>query len=279
MIDFLKLPNQNGQDKNFKEIESKAFIDVSVQIKRPPVAIGIGQYEYKGNSYPIPFGSYGDFSCIVGASKSMKTFLKSAIVAGYIGGQAQNYFPSVQGFETEGKFIIDIDTEQSTYHTQRTARRVCEMVGSNSEFYVPFSLREYDASTRLEFIEYIYNESQWRDRIGLVSIDGAADLMDNVNDLELSNIIVGKMLKWTKQSNSHLITILHRNHGTQKPTGHLGSAITKKAETVAFVTKDDDTVKVTPEYTRNYPFETFEFALDDDFLPYEMQTIDNNGIF
>ena len=77
------------------------------------------------------------------------------------------------------------------------------------------------------------------------------------------------MMKWSSVTNSHLCTVLHRNHGSDKPTGHLGSAIMKKAETVAFVTREDGIVNVTPEYTRNYPFEEFKFELDDEFLPKE----------
>ena len=270
----------NAKDTDFSEIEKKSFVDVSLQIEKPPVAIGLGEYQYKGNLYPIPFGSYGDFSCIVGASKSMKTFLKSAIVAGYIGGNSNSYFPDLKGFEQGQKYVIDIDTEQSVYHTQRTARRVCEMVGNNPDFYIPFALREHDAKTRWEFIEWIYMESKYKDNIGIVSIDGAADLIENVNDLELSNKLVGDMLKWTKITNSHLITVLHRNHGTQKPTGHLGSAITKKAETVAFVTREDDRVKVSPEYTRNYPFNEFYFRLDENYLPIAEEGITNDsGLF
>jgi hypothetical protein len=58
-------------------------------MKQQPVA-GIGTSVYKDNSYPIPFGSYGDFSCIVGASKSRKTFFKSMIEASYLGGMQIN---------------------------------------------------------------------------------------------------------------------------------------------------------------------------------------------
>lgn len=265
--DFSQLGKSSGLQEeviDFNKIARENFIDVSLEIQRPPIAISIGKY---GNNYDIPFGSYGDFSCIVGASKSMKTFLKSAIAAGYIGGNSTEYFPDIKGHETKGKFVIDIDTEQSDYHTQKVARRVCDMVGTNPEFYKPFSLRDKDPKTRLAFIEWIFSESEWRNNLGLVLIDGAADLLDNVNDLEESNKIVNSMLRWTKQSKSHLITVLHRNHGGMKPTGHLGSAITKKAETVAFVTKEDKIVNVSPEYTRNYPFEDFAFELDEKYLP------------
>jgi len=267
LIDINNFPKEEKTD--FQQIAKDSFIDVSVQIARQPIAISLGHYEYKGELYPIPFGSYGDFSCIVGASKSMKTFLKSALVAGYIGGQASNYFPDVKGHDTQDKFVIDIDTEQSLFHTQKVARRVCDMVGTNPDNYKPFALREHDAKTRFQFLEWVMMESDYKNNIGLITVDGSADLLENVNDLEVSNSIVQGFMKWTKISNSHLITVLHRNHGSMKPTGHLGSSILKKAETVCFVERDTDNnnVKVSPEYTRNYPFQEFTFTLNKDFLP------------
>lgn len=261
------LQGKQPESIDFSKIAKENFIDVSEEIQRPPIAVSLGMYH--DSKYHIPFGSYGDFSCIVGASKSMKTFLKSAIAAGYIGGNSTEFFPDIKGHDTQGKVVIDIDTEQSTFHTQKVARRVCDMVGTNPDFYKPFSLRDKDPKTRLAFIEWVFTESEWKDHLGLVLIDGAADLLENVNDLEQSNKVVNDMLRWTKETKSHLITVLHRNHGGMKPTGHLGSAITKKAETVAFVTKEEDYVRVTPEYTRNYPFKEFCFDLDDKYLPRE----------
>lgn len=257
----------SSKDIDFKKIHDESLINVTDEIKRQPVALSIGQYEYKGNHYPIPFGSYGDFSCIVGASKSKKTFLKSALVAGYIGGRSNNYFPDITGHDTQGKFVLDVDTEQSKFHTQRVVKRVCEMVGTDPEFYKGFSLRKESAKIRFQFIEWLMMESEYRNNIGLITVDGSADLLDNVNDLDESNRIVQGLMKWTSESQSHLITVLHRNHGTMKPTGHLGSAILKKSETVAFVEKVDDRVKVSPEYTRNISFQEFLFELDDNYLP------------
>jgi hypothetical protein len=271
MIQKIKLPEFIEDTIDFKKIHDKSFVDVNAKIERQPIALSLGSYSYKGNTYPIPFGTYGNFSCLVGASKSMKTFLKSALIAGYIGGQAQNYFPSMLGHETEGKFIIDVDTEQSLFHTQMVARRVCEMVGTNPNMYKPFALREEEPKIRFQFIEWLMMESDYRKNIGLITVDGAADILESVNDLDISNKIVQGLMKWSSVSNSHLCTVLHRNHNSDKPTGHLGSAIMKKAETVAFVTKDGDKVKISPEYTRNHPFNEFTFTLNADFLPYEVE--------
>lgn len=262
---------------DFKKLHDQSLIDVSEQIKRQPVALSIGDYEYAGNIYPITFGSYGDFSCIVGASKSKKTFLKSALIAGYIGGQSNTLFPDIKGHNTSGKFVLDIDTEQSKFHTQRVVKRVCNMVGSDPEFYKGFSLRKESAKVRFQFIEWLIMESEYKNNIGLVSVDGSADLLDNVNDLDESNRIVQGLMKWTAVSKCHLITILHRNHGTMKPTGHLGSAILKKSETVAFVEKDDDFAKVSPEYTRNVPFKEFKFRVNYNSLPQIVDTY--NDVF
>ena len=129
MIEKLTLNNQEAEI-DFKAMQRSCFVDVTEELPPPPIALSLGTYTYGQQIYPIPFGTYGNFSCLVGASKSMKTFLKSALIAGYIGGQAQNYFPNLKGHDVGDKLIIDVDTEQSLWHTQRVAKRVCEMVGT-----------------------------------------------------------------------------------------------------------------------------------------------------
>ncbi|WP_149274681.1 P-loop NTPase family protein [Pareuzebyella sediminis] len=264
-IDISKFEEEVEFD--YPTLLARYSIDVNRPIERPPIALSIGYYDYKGIQYPIPFASYGDFSCLVGASKSMKTFLKSLLVATYIGGQANNYFISARGHNTKGKYILDIDTEQSKYHTQRASKRVIEMVGSEYEYYRPFSLRESNPIERTQFIEWLINESEFKGKIGLIAIDGAADLVSDINDLKECSKLVGKLLKWTTISDAHIITVLHRNFGSEKPTGHLGSTILKKAETVAFVERDGHKTIVTSRYTRNIPFDEFEFSLNDNHLP------------
>jgi hypothetical protein len=81
-------------------------------------------------------------------------------------------------------------------------------------------------------------------------------------------------MKLTSENNLHIITVIHRNHGTDKPTGHLGSAILKKSETVAYVDKDDQTpgMIVKAKNTRSFPFNDFVFDINDYGLPYELKT-------
>ena len=300
---FDKTSDRKGVKLDYSAIVKNSEIDLGEVIKHPPIAISIGEKPYKGIYYPVPFGSYGDFSCLVGASKSGKTFLKSAIeaaylggnsanyiscivgaskskktfyksaiMAGYIGGNSINYFSNIKGHNNRQKWIIDIDTEQSKFHSQRTFRRVQEMTGINNPYYRCFYLREYSPPERIKFIEWLLNGSEYSGNIGLVSIDGYADLVTDFNNIDQASDLSGKLMKWSSEQNCHITGVLHRNFGTQKPVGHVGSFILKKAETVVFIESDADTgfVNVKCEYSRNRPFEDINFDIDENALPYSI---------
>jgi hypothetical protein len=222
--------------------------------------------------YPIPFGSYGDFSCIVGASKSRKTFFKSMIEAAYIGGRSNIYNPSLKGHNSEKKFVLSFDTEQSHFHAQRVQRRVLELIGGNCDYYKTFGLRAYTPIERMQFIDWVVYESEFKDKIGLMSIDGYVDLVTDFNSLEQSTGLTEKLLNWTANGKMHCTGILHKNFGTSKPVGHVGSSVLKKAETVVFVEKEEENTIVKCEYSRNQPFQDIKFFVDDnDWLPKEVQ--------
>lgn len=277
-MDFLKqdiiiksTATEEVSDIDFNKMLKESFIDPAEEIKQQPIAISAGYSQYKGNDYPIPFGSYGDFSCIVGASKSRKTFFKSMVIAGYIGGKTNLIAPTMRGHNIEGRYVLEFDTEQSDYHAQRVTRRVCEMVGDVYPFYRSFALRKYSPKERLQFIDWVVNESEYRGKIGLMSIDGYVDLVTDFNSLEQAKNLEEKLLSWTQAGKFHCTGILHKNFGTSKPVGHVGSSILKKAETVVFVEKENDVTVVKCEYSRNMPFEEFYFNVNDDWLPYEIQ--------
>jgi len=258
---------------DFKKLFTESYVDPAEELKPQPVAISIGYSEYKGTNFPIPFGSYGDFSCIVGASKSRKTFFKSMIEASYIGGNSNKFCPSFKGHNQKDKVIISIDTEQSKFHTQRVQRRVLEMVGSRCDLYKTFSLRAFSPKERFEFVDWIIYESEFKNNIGLLSIDGYVDLVTDFNSLEQATGLTDKLLEWTSKGNMHCTGILHKNFGTSKPVGHVGSSVLKKAETVVFIESDGNQTTAKCEYSRNQPFETICFEVNKDWLPIETKAI------
>jgi hypothetical protein len=264
---------------DFKSMYKDALIDAAEEIKPQPIALSIGYTNYKGTNYPTPFGSYGDFSCIVGASKSKKTFFKSMIEASYIGGNSNLFCPSIKGHDTKDKYVISFDTEQSTFHTQRVQRRVLEMVGARYDKYKTFSLRQYSPKERFDFIDWVVFESDMRNNIGLMSIDGYVDLVTDFNSLEQASGLTEKLLQWTAKGMMHCTGILHKNFGTAKPVGHVGSSVLKKAETVVFINTEDDITQAKCEYSRNIAFNDITFKIGNDWLPREdLPEVNNNWL-
>jgi hypothetical protein len=261
------------------QIKKDAYVDINAKVERPPIAISIGEITQGQKTYECEFGTYGNFSCIHGASKSKKTFLKSLLIATYIGGNSNQYAPNIKSHRKNDKYILDFDTEQSKYHAHKVFKRAIRLVGGNYKNYVPFYLRRYDWNIRLQFIEWIMNQPPYKGNIGLVNIDGYADLVKDINDLESCNALVQKIMTLSDVHNCHITGILHSNYGTEKPTGHLGSAILKKSETICRLEVDklDKTItNVTFDYTRGLPIDNFSFKIDTLGLPI---VIDNEEIF
>lgn len=255
---------------NYKAIFDKCFISLDEDLKPPPTALGIGYSDYKGTSYLNNTFSYGEFSCIVAASKSKKTFFKSALIASYIGGNANNYFPSMQTKRANDYYVVDIDTEQGEYYAQRAMRRVAEMVGDGYKYYLPFGVEHLDAEDIVKFIDELLNDPRYKGKIKWMSIDGIADLLDNANDIEKSNAVASKLKKWRREYQMHINVVIHKNSTSNKATGHLGSAIQKKSETVILLEDTDENtdnrnspIKVMQNYSRGAPFDSFYFDLDE----------------
>jgi len=137
------------------------------------------------------------------------------------------------------------------------------MTGMSDECYHTFGLRTLNNRDRLNFIEYfLYNKVQ---DAGLVVIDGIADLVSDVNNLDESSMVIQKLMKWTEELNCHIVTVIHSNYGTEKPTGHLGSYLEKKAETqiqLELNTVNDEMVTVKCRRSRGFPFDSFSFKIN-----------------
>ena len=267
---------------NYKKLHDKYLVDLSEDLMLPPTALSIGSHDYKGNVYLNNTFSYGEFSAIVAASKSKKTFFKSALIAGYIGGNITNYFNDFKTCRKGEPFIIDIDTEQGDYYAQRAFRRVADLVGENYNNYLPFGLEALDPQEIVKFVDGLISDSRYKNKIKWLSIDGIADLVENTNDIKESLAVATKLKKWRKEGNMHINTVIHKTSTSDKATGHLGSYIQKKSETVVLLkdTNEDPKVKNSPievvqVYSRGAPFDPFYFELNNDTLPIECDN--NNG--
>ena len=273
-MDNLRLEEEDKLLMQYIDEKNECVVDLTEKIDRPPVCLTKGEKIYRGKNgltkFDIPLATYGNFSFVQAPPKSYKTFFMSLLAGAYAGADV-SYIGDIQSYRGNRK-LIHFDTEQGKWHCKRVFMRVVDMIGDNKipDFYETFSLRELNYNTRRQYIEYKLQQMVDNgDKIGLVVIDGIADLVSDVNDLKHSNLVVQWLMEVTSRFNCHIVTIIHSNYGSDKPTGHLGSLLEKKAELQYTLKANKDTgcIDVVCRRTRNVPFEPFSFNLTDSNLP------------
>jgi hypothetical protein len=260
------------QNMMMEQIENECFIDLSETIELPPVAISFGEHQYttkKGTfTAPTAIGTYGNFSFVQAPPKTMKTFFISLLTSVYLSDKGYNRFGGKLRGHRDNKCVIHLDTEQGKFHAQRVFRRAIDMNDdADVGCYHTFGLRSVGYKTRVEFMEYIMAKTvEEGNEVGLVVVDGIADLVSDVNDLEQANSCVQKIMELSAKYNCHIITVIHSNFGSDKPTGHLGSLLEKKCETQIALEKNtvnDGWITVSCKRSRGYSFDTFSFRVNE----------------
>jgi hypothetical protein len=253
-------------------IAEECTIDTSEVMEYPPTALSLGEktIQAKGGdiTMPIPIGTYGNFSFVQAPPKSKKTFFVSLLASVYLSG-GNNFGGKIKGHR-EGRCLMHFDTEQGHWHAQRVFKRVQDM--SNTKeigCYHTYALRTIGYKERIQFIEHCLEQNKGKN--GLVIIDGIADLVSDVNNLEESNLCVQKIMQLSAKYDCHIVTVIHSNYGSDKPTGHLGSFLEKKTENqiqLEINTVNKEWITVSCKRSRGYAFDTFSFSINEFGLPF-----------
>jgi hypothetical protein len=253
-------------------IAEECTIDTTTVMEYPPTALSLGEktIQSKGGNItmPIPIGTYGNFSFVQAPPKSKKTFFVSLLASVYLSG-GNNFGGKIKGHR-DGRCLMHFDTEQGHWHSQRVFKRVQDM--SNTKeigCYHTYALRTIGYKERLQFIEYCLEQNKGKN--GLVIIDGIADLVSDVNNLEESNLCVQKIMQLSAKYDCHIVTVIHSNYGSDKPTGHLRSFLEKKTETqiqLEVNTVNKEWITVSCKRSRGYAFDTFSFSINEFGLPF-----------
>ena len=253
-------------------IAEECAIDTNDVMEYPPTALSLGEkiIQSKGGNItmPIPIGTYGNFSFVQAPPKSKKTFFVSLLASVYLSG-GNNFGGKLKGHR-DGRCLMHFDTEQGHWHAQRVFKRVQDMSNTKEVgCYHTYALRTIGYKERLQFIEHCLEQNKGKN--GLVIIDGVADLVSDVNNLEESNLCVQKIMQLSAKYDCHIITVIHSNYGSDKPTGHLGSFLEKKTENqiqLEINTVNKEWITVSCKRSRGYAFETFSFSINEFGLPF-----------
>lgn len=260
MEKFTDLVNQELDNDIIENNISKYKVDLTAPL--PPREIAWEIKDPSSDDYEI-LGTLGNFSLIKGKAKSKKSFLLSMVVCSAI-----NDFIFSEVFKSpianQDKNILFIDTEQSDWHVQKAAKRICSLTGQRSPSKLHmYKFRSLSPLERLNYTEELIAKTP---NLGLVIIDGIRDLITSINDESESCGIASKLLKWSEDYNIHIVTILHENPSNDKARGHLGTELSNKAETVIQIEVDPNLPNISvvkPFSCRNKPFEPFAFEIKD----------------
>ena len=234
------------------------LIDASTSIPEPIPVI---------SRYGSIIASEGNISAVVGAAKSKKTFLCTALVGAMLRPSGTAAF----GITPSQSLVLWVDTEQSASHTQRVIKRIHRMAKMPEDepydMLKTLTLREVEPKERFAIL---------RDAIAyykprLVIIDGISDLMYNSNCIEESDSVVGELMALSTEYSCHIMNVLHTNPNSDKARGHIGSTLQRKVETMIYVRKVGERSVVEPQYCRNEEFAPFAFHITEDGLPEECE--------
>lgn len=246
------------------KIIQRATIDVRVDVEKPPFCLFIDEQAVL---------ALGDISTIIGRAKSRKTFFLNLIVSALAGNTTIG--GRIEGRLSDDKrVVLVIDTEQSRYYGQMSARRnygVLDKDYTKGELdnLIYISLREYTPAERLEITEYlIYNTKN----LGVVLIDGIRDLVTSINDEEQATMITSKLLKWSTDRMVHVCTVLHMNKGDNNARGHIGTELMNKSLSVLSIemikNHEDEFSQMLPIATRDREPNPIVFGIDEQAIPY-----------
>lgn len=235
------------------------LIDASANIPDPVPII---------SHYGSVIASEGNISAVVGAAKSKKTFLCTALVGALLRQSGTVGFGITPSPKTN---VLWVDTEQSANHVLKVIQRIHRIAGVNEttpfERLQTLTLREIEPKERFNIL---------RDAIAyycprLVVVDGISDLMYNSNCIEESDAVVGEFMALSTEYNCHIMSVLHTNPNSDKARGHIGSTLQRKVETMIYVRKVGERSVVEPQYCRNEEFAPFAFHITEQGLPEECE--------
>ena len=261
---------QEIENMYFQQIEEDCFVDLAEEVDFPEVAISYGTHQFntrKGvKTYPTPIITYGNIGIIQAQPKQGKSFFMSLVSSVFLSTKGENSYGGKLRGHSRGGCVLHIDTEQGKWHCQRMFRRPINMnEDSVIECYHTYGLRRVGYKDKLEFLDWKMKQlAEEGNTIDLVIIDGVADLCADVNDNVSTRVLTDKLMEWSAVYNCAILGVIHTNFGSKKATGHLGSHLQKKVETLINIERVDDSKEVEVECTmsRNTSFETFRFEVD-----------------
>ena len=198
----------------------------------------------------------GNLTAITAQAKVGKSSLVTAMMAATMVIDDARDTLGAAGYNTKGKAVVYVDTEQAKDDFWWSVDRAKARAGleQRPDWLKAYTLTTFNAlDQRKALIVAMANLAAQFDGIYAVIIDGVADLVLDVNDAAECNALVADLQNLAIRYDCPIICVIHKNPGSDKTRGHLGSQIERKAETNLTLEKDGDVTVVWSSKQRRAP--------------------------
>lgn len=199
----------------------------------------------------------GNLTAITAQAKTGKSSLVAAMIAAAMTADYDDVDTlSARGFNEAGKALMYVDTEQSPddfWHLVARAKRRARIEEVPAWLHAA-TLADLPSHTAKAVLAVVMADlAAQHGGIHSIIIDGIADLVVDVNDSAECNQIVAELHTLAIRYDCAIICVIHKNPGTDKVRGHLGSQIERKAETNLSLDKEDEVTIVWSQKQRRSP--------------------------
>jgi len=153
----------------------------------------------------------------------------------------------------DGKAVVLFDTEQPPDDFWHACARIVRRAGLTDppDWFLAYCLTGLPAATCRQLVFAGIEQAQKTvGGIHSVLVDGAGDLVPDVNDPAVCNALVAELHGAAITYTCPIVTVIHFNPGTVKTRGHLGSQLERKAESNLRLDKDNETTTIWSEKQR-----------------------------
>lgn len=206
----------------------------------------------------------GNYLAIISRGGAGKSSICESLVAKFMNPKCDGL-----GFELtmshQRDMVLYIDTERTVQDTwlswQRAMRRANIQKPETDKRLIVVNFKAVAVGERIEYTNKLLKDNP---DIRLVIFDGGSDFVNDVNSIPET----AKFTDWINSFNPQIsqVITLHTNPTDNKPRGHLGSELLRRAESVLLLRKVDEKVR---EITTN--FEHGKVRNDNDILTFYYQ--------
>lgn len=198
----------------------------------------------------------GNLVAVTAQAKVGKSALMQGFVAAAFTDSEEVDCLGLKGHNSHGRGVIYFDTEQAKDDLGRAMHRAKKRskLETAPEWFSPYGIADLPCQVmRHALARRMITSSAQHGGIHAVIIDGVADLVADVNDAAECNALVAELFNLAAKHDCTIICVIHKNPGSDKTRGHLGSQLERKAETNLTLEKDDDQTVVWSEKQRRAP--------------------------